>query len=104
MTIKFLLEHFSKSISYDKPIACHSGLSGIFLSSRKDSRRASLAGMTDYKRTPILRQMLSIIEKDAMVAITRKNSGWILDIKKKAGGGTLPPFHIGRELISCASR
>jgi hypothetical protein len=31
------------------PFDCHSGSSGIFsMASRKDSRRASLAGMTDF--------------------------------------------------------
>ena len=30
-------------------LLCHSGLSGIFLYFKKDSRRASLAGMTKYE-------------------------------------------------------
>jgi hypothetical protein len=42
---------------------CHSGLSGIFLCFKKDSRRASLAGMTplgdrDCHIAPLLAMML----------------------------------------------
>jgi tetratricopeptide (TPR) repeat protein len=36
-------------------LRCHSGLPGIFLCFRKDSRRALLAGMTALKWKPILR-------------------------------------------------
>jgi hypothetical protein len=48
-------ESISKSIFYAIPLVCHSGLSGIFLCFQKDSRRASLAGMTLYMQKPILR-------------------------------------------------
>jgi len=40
------------------PLLCHSGLSGIFPDFLKDSRRASFAGMTAFKREPLLRQVL----------------------------------------------
>ena len=56
-----LIEPISKLQYKHKPLMCHSGLSGIFLCFQKDSRRASLAGMTTLNREPILRQVLYIV-------------------------------------------
>jgi hypothetical protein len=57
---KMILELISKLKFNNSCSSCHSGLSGIFLCFQKDSRRASLARMTDLSRKPVLRQVLMI--------------------------------------------